>query len=95
MKVELSGTWPLFSQFYDLASGKSGSASYIIKLSATLEKELPATDKVPPLSEETKKAFEEVAKDKGESPEPMEIRGIIIHKIILLYRAPVLRINQI
>ena len=91
MKVELSGTWPSFSQFYELAIGKSGAASIAIKLSQTLEKELPTADKITPLSEAAQKAFEEVAKDKGNFSDPMEIRGIILHKIFNLIGAKVCR----
>ena len=83
MKVELNGTWPLFGQFFNLAHGKSGAASYMVNLAPFFNNKNSQIE-APALPESLKAPIEELDKLDLNLSDNVEIRGIIIHKTIAL-----------
>ncbi len=95
MKVEIGNTWPLPGQFYELARGKSGAASFLILPSQTLKKAMAEDDKEATPSEETKKLLEEVDMAKNDLGDITELRGIILHKTMLLAQTKGCRLSLV
>lgn len=90
MKVELNGTWLPLSQFFNVAVGKSGTASYVIELAPPLKNKSPSVE-VPPVPEALKSSLEELEKAEGGAGGVAEVRGIILHKLIVLTQAKEMR----
>jgi len=78
MKTELNGTWPTFSQFYNLSIGKSGLSSYVIELAPLLKNKNPSVE-ISEVPEAIKSSLEECPLSKVS-----EVRGVILHKLIAL-----------
>ncbi len=83
MKVELNATWPLYGQFYDLSRGKSGAAPYVINLAPFLRKE-PVPSDNPAAPDFVVKSLEELQKNPPPLGDITELRGIMLHKTIIL-----------
>lgn len=83
MKVEITYAWPLFGEFYNQSSP---TFNCTIILPQSMDTQLAASDKIPPIPEDIQKMLTEIKPQIGVDS-LMNVRGLLLHKLYLLLRA--------